>query len=336
VILDIAEVLTRHGLNRGLTLSVQSMNDATLTAIKRKNMRINDLSSLFRDCNRRQIPFYTELILGLPLETVDSWRQGHYELLEMGQHGCVFVFPAELLRNSELGIKHQDYQIQSAAIEDYWQCKDTGIDECQNIVMSHSTMTAAEHVTATMFSWMIVSFHHHGWTEIYARYLHSQGWSYQQIYESLEQWLANDEFFQAQIKDIHSDVEAFYLRQQSTGYYSIWGTVQTLFQDYQQSCQRLSQWFLSVYTGALAWQVIELQQAWITDPNVKSKLVLAQPNNLLSVILEFESQINHSPKIYEFRPTSQWTTLEEFMAFVVLRRKEGFGKNRVTDATDSA
>jgi putative methyltransferase len=67
VVLDIAEKLTQHGLNRGLTLSVQSMNDGTLTAIKRKNMRINDLSTLFRDCNRRQIPFYTELILGLPL-----------------------------------------------------------------------------------------------------------------------------------------------------------------------------------------------------------------------------------------------------------------------------
>jgi len=333
VVLDIAELLTQHRLNRGLTLSVQSMNDATLTAIKRKNMRINDLSSLFHDCNRRQIPFYTELILGLPLETVESWRQGHYELLEMGQHGCVFVFPVELLRNSELGIKHQDYEIQSAVIEDYWQCEVTGINEKQHIVMSHSTMTAQEHVAATMFSWMIVSFHHHGWTEIYARYLHGQGWSYQQIYESLEQWLSNDTFFQQQINSIQQDVEAFYLRQQSTGYYSIWNTVQALFQDYQQSCQRLSQWFLYVYTGTLGWQIIELQQAWITDPNIKSKLVLTQPNNLLSVILELESEFAAGERTYEFRPTSQWTTLEEFMAFVVLRRKEGFGKNRITDVT---
>jgi len=162
VVLDIAEKLTQHGLNRGLTLSVQSMNDDTLTAIKRKNMRINDLSTLFRDCNRRQIPFYTELILGLPLETLDSWQQGHYQLLEMGQHGCVFVFPVELLRNSELGINHQQYQIQSATIDDYWRCEVTGINEKQHIVMSHSTMTAKDHVAATMFSWMIVTFHHHG------------------------------------------------------------------------------------------------------------------------------------------------------------------------------
>jgi putative methyltransferase len=329
VVLDIAEKLTQHGLNRGLTLSVQSMNDDTLTAIKRKNMRINDLSTLFRDCNRRQIPFYTELILGLPLETLDSWQQGHYQLLEMGQHGCVFVFPVELLRNSELGINHQQYQIQSATIDDYWRCEVTGINEKQHIVMSHSTMTAKDHVAATMFSWMIVTFHHHGWTEIYARFLHSQGWSYQQIYSSLEQWLRTDEFFLAQINTIRQGVEAFYLHQQSTDYYGIWDTVRALFADRDQSCQRLTQWFLSVYTGELAWQVIELQQAFITDPNFRSKLVLTQPNNLLSVILEFAAELHHSEHSYEFCPTSQWQDTEEFMAYVVLRRKEGFGKNRI-------
>ena len=328
-LLDIAEKLTQHGLNRGLTLSVQSMNDATLTAIKRKNMRINDLSTLFRDCNHRQIPFYTELILGLPLETPDSWRQGHYQLLEMGQHGCVFVFPAELLRNSELGINQQQYQVQSATIDDYWRCEVTGINEKQHIVMSHSTMTAEDHVAATMFSWMIVTFHHHGWTEIYARFLHSQGWSYQAIYSSLEQWLRTDEFFLDQINAIQQGVEAFYLRQQSTDYYGIWETVQTLFADRDQSCQRLTQWFLTVYTGVFAWQVIELQQAFITDPNMPKKFVLTQPNNLLSVILEFDTELHNSEHSYEFCPTSQWQDTEEFMAYVVLRRKEGFGKNRI-------
>jgi len=329
VVLDIAEKLTQHGLNRGLTLSVQSMNDATLTAIKRKNMRINDLSTLFRDCNRRQIPFYTELILGLPLETLDSWQQGHYQLLEMGQHGCVFVFPVELLRNSELGINHQQYQIQSATIDDYWRCEVTGINEKQHIVMSHSTMTAEDHVAATMFSWMIVTFHHHGWTEIYARFLHSQGWSYQQIYSSLEQWLRTDDFFLAQITTIQQGVEAFYLHQQSTDYYGIWDTVRALFADRDQSCQRLAQWFLTVYSGDLAWQIIELQQAFITDPNLPKKLVLTQPNNLLSVILEFDTELVNSEHNYEFCPTSQWQDTEEFMAYVVLRRKEGFGKNRI-------
>jgi len=329
VVLDIAEKLTQHGLNRGLTLSVQSMNDATLTAIKRKNMRINDLSTLFHDCNRRQIPFYTELILGLPLETVESWQQGHYQLLEMGQHGCVFVFPVELLRNSELGINHQQYQIQSATIDDYWRCAVTGINEKQHIVMSHSTMTAEDHVTATMFSWMIVTFHHHGWTEIYARFLHSQGWSYQQIYENLDQWLRTDEFFLAQIATIQRSVEAFYLHQQSTDYYGIWDTVRALFADRLDSCQRLAQWFLSVSTGEMAWQVVELQQAWITDPNVRGKLVLTQPSNLLGVIMDPGTELDHSKHSYEFVPTSQWQDTEEFMAYVVLRRKEGFGKNRI-------
>jgi hypothetical protein len=195
--------------------------------------------------------------------------------------------------------------------------------------MSHSTMTAEDHVAATMFSWMIVTFHHHGWTEIYARFLHSQGWSYQQIYSSLEQWLRTDDFFLAQITTIQQGVEAFYLHQQSTDYYGIWDTVRALFADRDQSCQRLAQWFLTVYSGDLAWQIIELQQAFITDPNLPKKLVLTQPNNLLSVILEFDTELVNSEHNYEFCPTSQWQDTEEFMAYVVLRRKEGFGKNRI-------
>jgi hypothetical protein len=95
----------------------------------------------------------------------------------------------------------------------------------------------------------------------------------------------------------------------------------------------LAQWFLTVYAGGLAWQVIELQQAFITNPTSKGKFMLTQPNNLLNVILDLEPTVTTGERTYEFRPTSQWTTSEEFMAFVVLRRKEGFGKNRITDVT---
>lgn len=329
VILDIADLLSQHKLNRGLTLSVQSMNPDTLKAIKRQNMKINDLGSLFQDCNRRQIPFYTELILGLPLETLDSWRQGHYELLEMGQHGCVFVFPVEVLRNSELGLESKQYQIESAVIEDYWQCTVTGLNEQQHIVMSTSTMSQQDLIDATMFSWMIVTFHHHGWCEIYARYLRSQGWSYQEIYNNLEVWLSQDEYFAEQIDSIKSGVSDFYLNHRGSDYYATWATVKTLFQNRDQSSKKLAQWFRQIYSGDLAQQVIDLQQVYITDPEINDTISIAQPNNLLGTILEYEQEFQIGTHHYELTPTSRWDNIDEFLAFVVLRRKEGFGKNRV-------
>lgn len=329
VILNMAELLTQHNLNRGLTLSVQSMHDATLVAIKRQNMKINDLADLFVQCGQRNIPFYTELILGLPEETPESWRQGHYNLLEMGQHGCVFVFPAEILRNSELARDIDRYQIEVATIGDYWKCDVTGVDEQQHIVVGHATMSRQQHVDATMFSWLLVTFHHHGWTELYARFLHSQGWKYSDIYENLANWLAQDDFFQQQISQTRQAVESFYIQEQGTAYYAIWDTVQMLFQNQVLSSSKLAAWFIGVSNSPYAQQVIDLQLSYMTSPDSNHAVIVEQPNNLLDVILGKDTTITLGLCRYEFVPSSSWSNFEEFLAFVILRRKEGFGKNRV-------
>lgn len=329
-ILDIAQELTAEGLNRGLTLSVQSMNDATLTAIKRKNMRINDLSTLFQDCNRRQIPFYTELILGLPEETLDSWRQGHFELLEMGQHGCVFVFPVELLRNSALVEDQEKYGIKVTEINDYWQCELSGVNERQSIITGTSTLSTEDFVNATIFSWMIVTFHHHGWCEMYARYLRSQGWSFQQIYESLEAWLPSDEYFNQQMQTIRVDVEKFFHLGQSAGYYAIWNTVRALYLDVDSNHQRLASWFRSVCKDPFVEQVVEIQRVFIFSHSDPQSKTITQPNNLIDVILDPEVALTHGACQYNFTNPSTWQDQDQFLAYVILRRKEGFGKARIT------
>lgn len=329
VILDIAEELTAHGLNRGLTLSVQSMNSQTLESIKRKNMKINDLSTLFQDCNRRQIPFYTELILGLPDETLESWRLGHFELLEMGQHGCVFVFPVEMLRNSELVEDQEKFGIQVTEINDYWQCELSGINETQSIVTGTATMSTADFVDATIFSWMIVTFHHHGWCEVYARYLRTQGWSYQQIYQSLEQWLPTDSYFATQLQSIRDDVEKFFYHGQSTGYYTIWNTVRSLYQDVTANHQRLANWFRSVCQDPFAEQVIEIQKTFIFDHRDSRTKTIVQHNNLIDVILDPTVSLCNQPMQYHFTNPSSWADQDQFLAYVILRRKEGFGKARI-------
>ena len=65
-ILEIVKKFISSGFNRGLTLSVQSMDMDVLDEIRRRNMEISDLKMIFDKCNKEQIPSYTELILGLP------------------------------------------------------------------------------------------------------------------------------------------------------------------------------------------------------------------------------------------------------------------------------
>lgn len=105
-VLDIAKIFF-NDRNRGFTLSVQSMNDAVLDAVKRKNMQISDMSEMLQLCQDHDISAYTELILGLPFETRDSWRENHWRLLEIGQHNNVDVWLLALLENSELNTVQQ-------------------------------------------------------------------------------------------------------------------------------------------------------------------------------------------------------------------------------------
>ena len=53
----------------------------------------------------RGIMAYSELILGLPGETYESFSEGIETLFECGQHKSVIVYPCELLPNSQLGSK---------------------------------------------------------------------------------------------------------------------------------------------------------------------------------------------------------------------------------------
>lgn len=327
VILSLVEELAKNNLNRGLTLSVQSMNPDTLKAIKRDNMKVNDLSELFLECNKRNIGFYTELILGLPLETLETWKSGHFKLLEMGQHGCIFVFPCELLKNSELGINTELYGVKSLTINDYWTCDKTGISEQQHVVLETNTMSVDDMIEATMFSWMLVTFHHHGWIEIYSRYLNViKGMTYESIYKNFESWIKQHQFFKDQYNKTRKSVEDFYYKGQSIEYYAIWNTVRMLFCDIDFAHHHLSEWFISICPDEP--RIIEYQKLYLADPVNPGDQILVEPDNLLNVILGNEAYKNR-PVNCVFHHEGSWANFEEFLDLVILRRKESFGKNKI-------
>ena len=58
------------------------MNDQTLEYIDRKNIKMSTYQNLQVRYNEEEIPVYTELILGLPGETHESWLSRIEELLQ--------------------------------------------------------------------------------------------------------------------------------------------------------------------------------------------------------------------------------------------------------------
>jgi hypothetical protein len=87
----------------GVTLSMQSLNPATLTAIRRDNISLETFRVLQRRFLADGIPTYTDLILGLPGETYDSCADGIAAIIAEGQHNRLAIYNCGLLPNAEMG-----------------------------------------------------------------------------------------------------------------------------------------------------------------------------------------------------------------------------------------
>lgn len=216
-VLDIAEILGPY--QKGLTVSVQSMHDDTLKAIKRDNMRINDIKSLMDMANERNIFTYSELILGMPLETTQTWRTGINELLEQGQHNCIDVWFCQLLKNSEMNnaLYREQYGIESVRVKDYYLTYDEGdtVAEYIDIVNKTNTMTTDEIVDAFIYSFMIIRFHIAGYTNIYSRYARSRGISFENYYNNLYEVLWETPIVKEKFEELKLSIKQYLLTNDS-------------------------------------------------------------------------------------------------------------------------
>jgi radical SAM superfamily enzyme YgiQ (UPF0313 family) len=171
------EILTVLGaLNRGFTVSVQSLHQPTLKAIKRDNMGINDLTHIFDLCQQNAVHSYTELILGLPNETCQSFSDGLCQLLEMGQHSHIEVWFVDLLVNSELAspMDRINYGIKTVKTSNYLALlnkdeQDPWSDEIE-LVCATNTMSTEEMISSYMYAWIIVNFHMQGYSQLASRF----------------------------------------------------------------------------------------------------------------------------------------------------------------------
>ena len=76
----VRKLIYEGGSKIGLNLSVQTMDDNVLDIIKRKNLEMNKIEEVFKMCEENNSPVYSELIVGLPGETLESWKENFFKL----------------------------------------------------------------------------------------------------------------------------------------------------------------------------------------------------------------------------------------------------------------
>lgn len=184
------------GMSKGVSLAFQSMSEEVLKNISRKNMNKDKLSDQLELYHKAGIPTYTELILGLPGETLESFSKGICELIERGQHDSINVFRCEVYPNSSLADKDymEKFGIKTAVNK-------LNINHCKisnsvfagglEYIVETSTMSAADLIQATIFSACIQSVHCHGLLQCFAIYMHNTlGVPYYDFYKSFTEFFS--------------------------------------------------------------------------------------------------------------------------------------------------
>ncbi|MCR5040864.1 MAG: cobalamin-dependent protein [Clostridia bacterium] len=174
-VFSIGRLLNDNGVDKGVTLAYQSMSPEVLRNIGRQNLDIEYFTNLNARYTEAGIPTYTELILGLPGETYDSFCSGLCGLLEAGQHNSMTVYTCQVYCNSPLaqkdfrekfGIRWERQKLHGI----HYPANFNGVQEYYDVVVETKDMSKADWVRANMFSVCLQSCHHLGLLRCFALY----------------------------------------------------------------------------------------------------------------------------------------------------------------------
>lgn len=190
-VFKINQKLEKYGLSKeGATLSFQSLNPDTLASIGRKNMSLEKFKELMMMYRNAGVTTYSELILGLPCETYESFCRGIGMLLEAGQHRLINVYNCEILPNSPMASKEylEKYGIKTAEVVFLSSHNKTEADivEKTKYVIGTESMSVDEWIAANIFAGYEDSFHHYGILRSIAIYLYYEKHiPYEKFYNSV-------------------------------------------------------------------------------------------------------------------------------------------------------
>ena len=218
-VFEIAKILDSDS---GVTVSLQSGNPETCEIVKRKNMDVDNLQEMMQLSVEHGIATYSELILGLPKETLDTFCDGLCYILECGQHIRFNVLILEFLPNSELASweSRLEYGYKTYVTEDNLFDFNNGgmiseeimqrenletLYEKAEIVSATNTMSSQDIAEAFAYYVMMYNFHSVGYSRLLAKYARFCGVSYRTFYDAVWQKIQQHPEFSIFFDDVVQD-----------------------------------------------------------------------------------------------------------------------------------
>ena len=189
-IFELQKILNDAGLQKGVNLALQSLNEDTLKYIERSNIDNKTYTELQRLFTETTIPTFTDLIIGLPGETYESFASGVSEIIASGQHNRIQFINLTILENTLIAESefHQQHGLQ--VVEGEFMPHHSSfnavneISETHFLVIGTNSMPMNDWVKTRVFSWMVSLLHFDKLLQIPFIILHEAGgFSYRDIFE---------------------------------------------------------------------------------------------------------------------------------------------------------
>lgn len=350
-IVDIVKKLINEGGAKiGLNLSVQTLDDNTLEIIKRKNLEMNRIEEVFDLCEENNIPLYTELILGLPGETIETWKQNFYRLYKAGNHTGITIYQAQLLENAEMNlVQRKEYEIEGRTVYDYLvgAYNEAELKEGVEVVTSTKDLPPAVMLEAQVFSWFQNTFHINGLTNYLSRFLYKyNNVEYEEFYAKLFEYIKTDDWLNSEIERIqehysnwsrvgrinHPLIQGMEIH----GWNLVHSTIINIHSENKAEhvfnvIRKFMQTHYSDFDKNLFDQLFEFQKNYIVSYNdIKDyPKTLTFDYDFLEYIIH-DGDINNMRSFYFDFPENKEISLQQFCEQIFFARRRNFGKSWVT------
>ena len=185
-LVDMAVKLMESDMMRRFTMALQSTNQEVLKNIKRVNLKEEAMTKVAETAFANEMSVNTELIIGLPGETWESWTSGLCDLLS--RDIIVEAYPVTILTNSEMnepGYKEK-HGITQVTLKSYFS---NIVDEYQETLTGTKDLPEEQMKKLWLWTWYTSMMDANGFTQIVTRYLNKRhGMPFEKFYERLLDW----------------------------------------------------------------------------------------------------------------------------------------------------
>lgn len=158
--LEALGILEKAGLNKAAVMSLQSVNEETLQAVRRQNMKLDQYYEIQKRLASEGVYTMTDIIFPMPEETYETIVGGISTVLSRGQHNRIQFNNLSILPNAEMG--DPEYQakygmelIKSKIINVHGKRNESisGIEEMQDLVVATRAMPRPDWIRTRVLAW---------------------------------------------------------------------------------------------------------------------------------------------------------------------------------------